>query len=570
MNLWLWVAGALLLVAATLFAASVAVAVGSTPHGDVLTTPWAFGSYVIGLLAIPAVIAAARGVPFPFTAPEPATAPSPAPAPPLVSQEHRAEIRRTLLECAAAIGDSRQIGWADESNTSRRVIDAHFNTLADRLIAWEQAVRRDQLAGITLRDCFRRELEVLGLSSRYAVPVIVDGFSSWTSQRAVSGHLGTPVEITDIWQVWGPATHGPADGARLIGGRDLAISMEGIGAEDYREQAIALIEVVHRRCAAAQAWPEAQEVADARAALDAFDRGAVTSKISELVARENLTTARACPVCGIPDEDRHRGEFARASELLGHAPHNASSAAVSRPRRVVRPSKTWVAALAGLSVCVSIVVVSVLGAGGQKGLNPASAGSIAVDAETGKLVPPPRTKPPEIGIAGLEGGSALFVCDLTTQHPCPTKPESPLTVRVGDLIELSLLLRNNFEQPLPLFRVYIGLASARNYPISVSALLRWPQITPPNCVGCSGGDEGSVVSETVNVAVSGASEGATLRYVQGSTTLESETQVISRLPDGVTSYPGLLMANLGVPSSVCFDCRQDFVRYVTVKVRVAR
>jgi hypothetical protein len=229
-----------------------------------------------------------------------------------------------------------------------------------------------------------------------------------------------------------------------------------------------------------------------------------------------------------------------------------------------------VAALAGLSVCVSIVVVSVLGAGGQKGLNPASAGSIAVDAETGKLVPPPRTKPPEIGIAGLEGGSALFVCDLTTQHPCPTKPESPLTVRVGDLIELSLLLRNNFEQPLPLFRVYIGLASARNYPISVSALLRWPQITPPNCVGCSGGDEGSVVSETVNVAVSGASEGATLRYVQGSTTLESETQVISRLPDGVTSYPGLLMANLGVPSSVCFDCRQDFVRYVTVKVRVAR
>jgi hypothetical protein len=431
MNLWLWVAGAFLLIAVTLFAASVAVALGSTPHGDVLTTPWAFGAYVVGLLAIPALLAAARGVPFPFTAtPERASTPSLAPRPPRVSAEHRSEIHRTLLACAAAIENGQQIGWADDhASISRRVIEAHFSRLAGRLVEWEQTVGRDRLAGVALRDRFRRELDTLDLPSRYAIPAIVDGFSLWTAQRALSGELGTPVEVTGIWQVWGPVTHGPADGARLIGGRDLAISMEGISAEEYKEDAIALIEVVHKVFATAQAWPEAQEVANARAELDAFDRDAMTENIRELVARENIPTAAACPVCGAPSDD---GDLQR-DDLLGQAAQDLNSAAAFPRRPFRRPGKAWTAALAGLSVAVLIVVVSALDSGTQKRRVPEA-------PATGTLV----TVPSAAGTgAPSKLSTSLAVEDRLHGHGFGTAIESD----ASDRLDFKLRIRNVSSTP---------------------------------------------------------------------------------------------------------------------------
>ena len=116
----------------------------------------------------------------------------------------------------------------------------------------------------------------------------------------------------------------------------------------------------------------------------------------------------------------------------------------------------------------------------------------------------------------------------------------------------------------------MDFASAKSYPISASILLRWPQTSPANCLGSGCGDETSLFSTPVTFAVPGVSKGVFLRYARGSTELKSETRKTGALPDGITSYPGLLMANLGVPSSVCFDCRQDFMRWVSVKARVAR
>jgi hypothetical protein len=272
-----------------------------------------------------------------------------------------------------------------------------------------------------------------------------------------------------------------------------------------------------------------------------------------------------------------------AAEVAGLAVERGSATArsasdamdASHPKRAPSPWWVWFAGrtrTAGLGVLLIVVVAGVAAVlATSSGGGPTPARPMAVDAETGKLVPEPRTKPPEIGTAQLGGGQALYVCDLTTQRPCPnglTKP--PVSVHFGDLIQLSVLLHNGFEQPLPVFRVYMDFAAARSYPISASVLLRWPQTSPANCVGSSCGDEASVFSTPVTFAVPGVRTGAFLRYVRGSTELKSQTRKIADLPDGITSYPGLLMANLGVPSSVCFDCRQDFTRWVSVKARVVR
>ena len=49
---------------------------------------------------------------------------------------------------------------------------------------------------------------------------------------------------------------------------------------------------------AAETWPETQEMSDACAAFEGFDRNAICDQISEMIAPERIKNARGCPVCG--------------------------------------------------------------------------------------------------------------------------------------------------------------------------------------------------------------------------------------------------------------------------------
>ena len=83
--------------------------------------------------------------------------------------------------------------------------------------------------------------------------------------------------------------------------RDIAISMESIPDEEYREKGIEFIDTVHAVLTAAQDWPEAQEIAAARDAVEAFDRQSILRDIERMVARENIRVVEGCPVCGEVD-----------------------------------------------------------------------------------------------------------------------------------------------------------------------------------------------------------------------------------------------------------------------------
>ena len=87
----------------------------------------------------------------------------------------------------------------------------------------------------------------------------------------------------------------------MRGTRDIAISMEGIADEQYKEKGIEFIDTVHAVLTAAQAWPEADEIAAARDAVEAFDRQSISHDIEPMVAREKIRVVEGCPVCGEVD-----------------------------------------------------------------------------------------------------------------------------------------------------------------------------------------------------------------------------------------------------------------------------
>jgi hypothetical protein len=152
-----------------------------------------------------------------------------------------------------------------------------------------------------LRARFELELETLSLEERFNVPAIVNSFSALTEQRALVGTLGVAPTREWVWDLFGPVASGPPVGALVKGTREIAISMEGVPDEEYKGKGIEFIDAVHAVLTAAQDWPEAQEVAAARDAVEAFDRESILQDIERMVARENIRVVEGCPVCGEVD-----------------------------------------------------------------------------------------------------------------------------------------------------------------------------------------------------------------------------------------------------------------------------
>jgi hypothetical protein len=228
---------------------------------------------------------------------------SPAPAAELVSIEHRNQIRELLNRCSGIMGTGQPVNWGGDPGIAlrRRIVESHYPELAERVEAWNLVAALRQEAPNALHARFERELEALSLEERFNVPLIVNSFSTLTEQRSLAGALGVVLTREQVWDLFGPVASGPPVGAQVKGTRDIAISMEGIPDEEYEEKGIEFIDTVHAVLTAAQAWPEAQEIAVARDAVEAFDRQSILHAIERMVARENIRVVDGCPVCGEVD-----------------------------------------------------------------------------------------------------------------------------------------------------------------------------------------------------------------------------------------------------------------------------
>lgn len=144
----------------------------------------------------------------------------------------------------------------------------------------------------------RRELEALSLEDQFDVSAITDGFLAYTQARALQGQLDAPIETPRLWEVYRP-DHGPPDGARIRGLHNIAIHLDNqIGEPAYTTIALGLINRVTPVFHAAQQWPEARALPEARDALDRFNRAPILKQARLIAARDRIAISPECPVCG--------------------------------------------------------------------------------------------------------------------------------------------------------------------------------------------------------------------------------------------------------------------------------
>ena len=129
------------------------------------------------------------------------------------------------------MGTGVSVDWGGDPNLGlrRRIVASHYPSLRSE---WRSLERRrgspPRAAPQALRDRFAREVASLSLSERYNVNAIVNGFGGWTERRALEGTLGESWSREQLWNVWGPVTHGPPVGAEVKGTSEIAIAMGGI------------------------------------------------------------------------------------------------------------------------------------------------------------------------------------------------------------------------------------------------------------------------------------------------------------------------------------------------------
>jgi len=217
-------------------------------------------------------------------------------APELVDVEHRNQIRDIFTRCSSLVGLGLPYTWGDELR--RSIAAAHNPDLVPQVEEWNHIATRPRAARDALRARIGRELEALSLEGQFNVPAITDGFLAYTEGRALQGQLSTPMARERIWAVYRP-THGPPDGAHLRGLHEIAIGLDNrISEPAYTSIALGLIERVMPVFEAAQQWPEAQALPEARDAMRAYDKTPILREIERVVARARIAIAANCPVCG--------------------------------------------------------------------------------------------------------------------------------------------------------------------------------------------------------------------------------------------------------------------------------
>ncbi|HYM46563.1 MAG TPA: hypothetical protein VES65_10465 [Solirubrobacteraceae bacterium] len=185
-----------------------------------------------------------------------------------------------------------------------------------------------------------------------------------------------------------------------------------------------------------------------------------------------------------------------------------------------------------------------------------------VDASSGHVYPPgtpisPSTEP----VGAIEGGSVLHGCDTSiAPFQQASSWETVPIARAGDLMRFRVLLKNRDNAPIPLVRVSASWEA--NKAPSVSTTLYW---------GAGAGKKGMSFSDSIEVLFTDH-ESHRLTYVPGSTAMYTQVQgqpekLIARLPDGIMGSNGILLTNLGPPTT-CFECINTYARVIEFSAHV--
>jgi hypothetical protein len=294
-----------------------------------------------------------------------------------------------------------------------------------------------------------------------------------------------------------------------------------------------------------------------------------------LKPRDYVVALVTCALCGVPNPMTSVGrrETGIAPPMSSDQPSSVASG---------RNSRTWVRPallLAGSTILIAGVVAGLIATGfpgsestpDERALTQAiQDGSIptpigwAVDAQTGEPVSP-ASLPKQLGRDGgqLGGGDVFWSC-VNASTPCRIpKRGQPTYASAGDRLLMRLRLHDPSSEALAKVRVWISIRTGGDS-TALTANMEWPTTTPNRF--------GSTSATTTVRFRDGKPHG--LAYVPRSAMLYDSSQeagpegrLIARLPEGLMSYGGIILTDVGPPRG-CWDCDLAYVRYVVFNMRV--
>jgi hypothetical protein len=222
------------------------------------------------------------------------------------------------------------------------------------------------------------------------------------------------------------------------------------------------------------------------------------------------------------------------------------------------------AALCGLAIAL-IAGATVLGLLADSSATEALTSGWAVNAASGEIEDSPHIAAPT-GSAQIDGGDFLRGCDLSRERTCRfDSPPKEMVVHRGDTLQFLMLLHNSGWTPVPYAKFFVDAGprlEVKPPGIGVALTIAWP-------VKGDLSEAERLFAYPVKVRLATpAPHGFHLRYIRGSTILQRRNHsVIARLPDGLFSPLGLALTNIGALKG-CFDCNDQYDRFVGFKMRV--
>ncbi len=294
-----------------------------------------------------------------------------------------------------------------------------------------------------------------------------------------------------------------------------------------------------------------------------------------LKPRDLVVGLVAASLCGVADPMAYLVARARGVKAQ---PLPSSAAPQPPTSQIERPPWRLLAGLGVVAVAgVAAVVIAITSSGGEGGTpveraerRAIQAGVVpppqgwAVNAQTGKPSPP-STLPKRFGpnSGQIAGGNVFWSCVATTKPCSIPKRGEPTIAKAGDQLLLRLRLHNPSDEPLAEARIWIATQTGSDS-ISLTANLEWPTTTPDRI-------DSNGAKTTIRFR-DGKPHG--LEYLPRSAMLYDSSQeagpegrMIARLPEGLLSYGGVVLTNVGAPRG-CWDCDLAYIRYIDFSMRV--
>jgi hypothetical protein len=291
--------------------------------------------------------------------------------------------------------------------------------------------------------------------------------------------------------------------------------------------------------------------------------------------RDYVAALVACALCGAPDPMAYVSR--REAGIAPPTSSDPPSSVTSGP-----DSHAWVRPALLLAVCTILVagVIAVVVATGFPGSEQTPSereltqairdGSLpppigwAVDAQTGELVPPASLPKHFEHDGGQLGGGNVFWSCVIESTPCRVpKPGQPTYASAGDHLLMRLRLHDSSSEALAEARIWISTRTASDS-IALTANMEWPTTTP-NRFGSTTATTTIRFRDRTPHALVYVSHSAML--YDSSQETDPEGRLIARLPEGLLSYGGIILTNVGPPRG-CWDCDLAYIRYVDFNMRV--